>query len=144
MVSVTAGCADLRQLAGQRTGQSPSTDPEASFEAQLSGPETDRHLFAKEDIATVGEVQEGRTTYILPTTLREDATTTVGEMFRTVGVVDDPDAFKIVLFYHGEEANRFGIAPDLAQKIAEGEWDGEFVLSFENRVQAVELKELLT
>ena len=152
VVSLLSGCTASGGLTDPSAGQSPSSesDPsvtsesDPSFEARLTGPETDRQLFGGTEVATVGEVQEGRGgPYMLPITLRESAATAVSETFRTAGVEDDPDAFEIVLFEEGEEIDRFGVAPSIAHEIAAGEWGGEIVLSVENRDRAVELRELL-
>lgn len=158
-VSLLSGCTASGGLTNPSAGQSPTSesdpsvtsegDPSAtsesdpSFEARITGPETGRRLFDGTDVATVGEVQEGRSGYMLPITLHEGAATAVSETFRTAGVEDDPDAFEIVLFEEGAEIDRFGVAPSIAHEIATGEWGGEFVLSVESRDRAVELRELL-
>jgi hypothetical protein len=159
VVSLLSGCTASGGLTDPSAGQSSSSEPDPSgtsesdpsgtskadpsFEARLTGPETDRRLFGGTDVATVGELKEGRGSYMLPITLRESAATGVSETFRTAGVEDDPDAFEIVLFEEGEEIDRFGVAASIAHEIAAGEWGGEFVLSVENRDRAVELRELL-
>ena len=140
--SLLSGCT-AADLGDRSVGQSPSNGSDPSFEARITGPETDRRLFDGTDVATVGKVQEGRRGYMLPITLSGDAATAVSETFRTAEVEDDPDAFEIVLFEEGEEIDRFGVAPSIAHEIATGEWGGEFVLTVKNRDRAVELRELL-
>jgi hypothetical protein len=130
---------------GEADDQPTEADTDTTFGARLDGPGTDRRLFEKTDITNVGEVQQQENGSVtLPITLTENATTSVSETFRTAGVRDNPDAFEVVLLQDGEEINRFGVAPGLAESIAEEEWDGEFLLAFSDREQAEEIRNTLT
>lgn len=126
------------------TDQSGAGHEEATFEVRLSGPETDRLLFGQTGVGRVGEIDERDRSVTLPVSLTDDATTQVSETFHTVGVTETPDRFAIVLRHGGEEINRLGIAPALAENVAADGWDGEFVLTFEQREQATEVRETLT
>lgn len=144
-LAVASGCT----AAGSFGSGEPSDDrnaPESdaqSFEVLLSGPGQKQPLFDAGDVTEVGEVQKRNGACHLPVELTDDATTTVRETFRSSGVDDDPEAFEIVHRKDGEELNRLGIAPPLAEAIADGTWDGSFVLAASDRDRAEELRETL-
>ncbi|MEZ3115425.1 hypothetical protein RYH80_05770 [Halobaculum sp. MBLA0147] len=121
-------------------GTTASTDaaPAAgSLTLTLRGPDTERTLFDEGDSAEVGAVRARQTGgYVVPLTLTAAAADRVSERFREAGVADDPDAFEVVVAVDGETVQQFGIAPSLADAIATGEYDGEFVLSLEDEATA--------
>lgn len=129
--------------------QSPMAESDAGFEVRLDGPDTEQVLFDGSDIRTVDSVQEAElgeddnTVYFLPITLTEEATAAISEIFRTAGVDGNPDEFEIVHLRHGEEIRRLQIAPALAESIANGEWNGELNLTFDQREKAADLREEL-
>jgi hypothetical protein len=144
-VASVSGCTASGVLRTDEAENHPTgTDTDTTFEAQLSGPETDQRLFDNADITKVGEVGQQNGSFILPITLTENARSSISETFHTAGVRDNTDAFEIVLVSDDEEINRFGITPGLAESIAEGEWDGEFVLIFNDREEAEEIRDTLT
>jgi hypothetical protein len=145
-VASVSGCTASGLLSTNETGDQPAEgDTDTTFEARLTGSETDQLLFDKADITEVGEVEQQESgSFILPITLTGNATSSVSETFQTAGVRDNTDAFEIVLMNNGEEINRFGISPGLAESIAEEEWEGEFVLAFSDREQAEEIRDTLT
>ncbi|MDS0296360.1 hypothetical protein [Halogeometricum luteum] len=158
-VALLAGCtagsggtdAAVTSESGAETDSEPSgtTDASetagapASVEMRLVGPETEQVLFTGEDVARVGEAQRYQTSYGLPITLDDDATERISDTVSAAGVDENPEEFEFVLRRGGEEANRFGIAQDLATAMAEGEWDGEFVLTTEDEAAAESLRETL-
>ncbi|WP_313692952.1 hypothetical protein [Halorarum halobium] len=123
----------------QPTGGTPAVDLEAS----LHGPDGTRHLFDERDVETVGPVERTGSSPGVPVTLTDGGTSSVGETVRTAGVADDPDACEIAIAVDGEEENRFGITGGLAEAIAEGEWEGEFLLLFEDRERATKVRQAL-
>ena len=132
----------------ENAGANPdSTAPPESappLEVRLTGPGTDRLLFDAGDVASVGSVttnRGGRPS--LPVALTDEATAAATETAREVGLADAPDEFEVVQTHDGEVTGRFGITPGLAEAMANGEWEGEFLLLFERRERAVELRETL-
>lgn len=126
----------------RETTQPPQTD--APFEVRLAGPETEQVLFDRADITSVGDVRQrrsGATTFRI--TISDAASAAVTNVFETRGVAETPDDFEIVQVYRGDVAGRFGITPALARTIANGEWDGEFLVAFETRQQATDIREAL-
>jgi hypothetical protein len=116
---------------------------EGTLEVRLRGPETDRRLFDGADVESVGSVRNRGGSFGLPVTLADGATDDVAERFRAAGVPETPGEFEVVQFHDGEEVGRFGIAPGLAAEVADGEWNGELLLTFARREQATELREAL-
>lgn len=135
-----------RSTPADGTGSEPTAEADgasATFEMRLVGPDTDRTLFTGDDVARVGEAQRYQTSYGLPITLDDDATERVGDGVNAAGVVETPDEFEFVLRRDGEEMNRFSIARDLAADMAEGEWEGKFVLMTVDREAAEALREAI-
>jgi hypothetical protein len=120
------------------------TDDTSRFEARLSGPGTDRVFFDKSGVSQVSEIKEQNGSFALPVKLTEDATDTVRNIFQTVGVTHSPSDFEIILIYDDDERNRFGVAPELAEKITSKDWAGEFQLIFRERQQAANVRDTLT
>ncbi|MUV58371.1 hypothetical protein SAMN04487947_0638 [Halogeometricum rufum] len=156
--ALLAGCSaagletddDATAQSGSRTetdeGGTPTADAAdpASVEMRLVGPETDRTLFTGAGVSRVGEVQKQRSGgYGLPVVLADATAAEVSEAFRAAGVGEDPDPFEVVLRYDGETVNRFGVSARLAADIAEGEWEGEFILMVEDRETAAEIRQTL-
>ena len=146
-LGLLAGCSasGLGGTPGTETAPTTTgTAHEPELEVRLHGPETDRFLFDDSDVASVGEVEKNQDgAIVLPVTLSKSSTTEFSDTFRSVGVAEDPDAFELVQFHDGSEVRRLGISPQLARKIEDGEWDGRFVMTFENRERATAVRELL-
>ncbi|MDS0297690.1 hypothetical protein NDI76_02910 [Halogeometricum sp. S1BR25-6] len=160
-VALIAGCAAdgspnptetrdaVESTAGPDSGAETDAEPSgtagapAAFEMRLVGPETDRVLFTGADVARVGEAQRYQTSYGLPITLDDDATERIGDDLSAAGVNERPEAFEFVLRRDGEERSRFGIARNLATDMADGEWNGEFVLMTEDEAAAENLEQAL-
>ncbi|WP_276270719.1 hypothetical protein [Haloarcula litorea] len=137
-VALTAGCSSL-----DAGGGATETTADAAFVVRLSGPETDRVLFDGGDVATVGEVKTGGSAARLPLTLTDAATADVVETFETAGVDETPEEYAILQFHEGEAVGRFGVAPSLAEAVADGEWDGRLSLTFPDRERAGEVRSTL-
>jgi hypothetical protein len=142
VVSVS-GCTATGLRPNEKTGDQPTNSDTDTFRARLSGPETEQLLFSKADISTVGEVQTHDGSFVLPITVTEDVAASISETFRSEEVSDNTDAFEIVLVSNGEEIDRFGIGPELVERIAAEEWKGELTLTFTDREQAKDMRETL-
>jgi hypothetical protein len=150
--SLLAGCS-----AGGGTGESgsnptsststptptPTTEPVDSFEVRLQNGETDRLLFDASDVSRVGEVTQQQGPYRVPVRLTAEATDDVAETFRAADVAAAPEEFTIVYRHDGETLDQFGISPELAASITDGEWDGRFQLVLAERADARELRRTL-
>lgn len=116
----------------------------ASFEVRLLGPGTDRLLFDASDVGSVGEIDQGGDGgYLIPTVLTSEATNDIAEMFRAVGVSEEPTAYEAVYRLDGEVVGRFGIAPSLADAITSGDWAGRLRLRLRTRSEAEQLRQAL-
>ena len=146
LVAPLAGCtvSGSNRDDGANGTPTPGGSVGGTLEVRLRGPDTDRLLFDGSDVDSVGSVRNRGDSFGLPVTLTDDATADVAERFRVAGVPETPDGFEVVQFHDGEAVGRFGIAPGLAAAIADGEWDGELLLTFARREQATELREALT
>lgn len=144
-VGLCSGCtaAGLTGSTPDSTEQSTTTGVDSTVAVRLLGPDTDRLLFDETDVSKVGTVQDRRGSFGLPVTLTDDAATTVGEIFRTTGVTESPDEFEVVVRRDGTVINRFGVAPGLADSIANDEWDGSLVLTFRRRKSATTVRKHL-
>lgn len=101
-------------------------------------------LFDETGVSQVGSIRRQNDSFRLPVTLTEDATATVSEIFRAEDVSESPDEFEIVIRHDGSVRNRFGIAPEFATTISDSEWDGAFVLTFDQRANATDIRKQLT
>jgi hypothetical protein len=116
----------------------------ASFEVRLRGPETDRLMFDASDVGSVGEIEQGGNGgYLIPTVLTSEATNDIAEMFRAVGVSEEPNAYEAVYRLDGDVVGRFGIAPSLADAITSGDWAGRLRLRLGTRSEAEQLRRAL-
>ena len=144
LVAPIAGCTAPSSTPGGGNGSpTPGGSDEGTFEVRLRGPGTDRLLFDGTDVESVGSVRDRSGSVALPVTLTGGATDDVAERFRAAGVPETPGEFEVVQFHDGQEVGRFRIAPGLATEIADGQWDGELLLTFARREQATELREVL-
>lgn len=147
---VAAGCTTRGLNSDPNTSTTTETtsqddNQKASFEVRLEGSDTDQLLVNKSDVNSVAEVDQGQTGgYLLPVELSEDATEEFSDTIRRANVAESPDQYEIVLYSDGSEINRLGVSPEFAQNIGDGDWDGEFVLRFEDREEAVKIRESLT
>jgi hypothetical protein len=124
-------------------GTGTSTGQADAFVVWLDGPGERRRLFDGGDVTTVGTVEERSGGYSVPITLSDEATASVSETFRTAGVVEDRDAFEIAMEFEGDVMSRYGIAGSLASAIAEGDWNGQFLLVVEDRDTAEDVRQAL-
>lgn len=125
------------------TGSASTGSDGSTFEARLHGPEREWLLFDGTDLERVGDVRTTDSGMVgLPVVLTEAALADVTETFREAGVAENRDAFEIVQTYDGD-TRRFGITGSLAEAITDGEWDGQLLLSFEDREQAARVRDAL-
>jgi hypothetical protein len=150
-LALGAGCtgalpssdSDQTTTAAATDGGSDSADG-ATFEARLHGADREWPLFDGTDLDRIGAVRTTDTGMVtVPVLLTETALTHVTETFRSAGVSANLDAFEIVQMYDGDELNRFGISRSLAEAVADGEWDGQLLLSFEDRQRAERVRDAL-
>lgn len=123
-----AGCTQTESSGGG------TPTPTIDLEAVVSGPDGERTFFDPGDVASVGEVEKrpGSGAYGFTTQLTEGGTEEARDAFRDVWGGGD-DGYRdttITIFVDGEETDTFGVLPDLAEAIASGEWEGEFLLQF--------------
>gem|GEM_PF-570175 len=139
-----AGCAG-RKSAGSATDTGGTTDGDAArriyndaaLEATLELDGEKRVLFTSADIATVGTVSTGaQIGPSVPLELSEEGTNSVTETADAVDLETSHKQAMITIRLDGEQINRLGISGALAEAMASGEWDGSFVLTFEDEAAA--------
>lgn len=115
-----------------------TTTTQSTLTVRLLGPDTEQTLFDRTAVVTVGKLYESETAdgVGLPLTVSDEAASRISTTFRSAGVAENPDQFEIAVLKREQEINRFGIDPPLADRIASGDWDGEFLLSFDQRSDA--------
>lgn len=146
VLPLTAGCSNVGAQLGTSDSDPPANDEDgdAAFAVWLSGPGGEQLLFDGSDVATVGEVSQGRNGRVhLPITLTDDGTATVSERFRTAGVAENLDAFEVRQRIRGEVVFRASVAPRLSETITSGDWEGEMLLVLEDRAQADTVREAI-
>ena len=139
-----AGCAG-RESAGSTTDAGGTADgdaassinDDAALEATLELDGETRVLFTGTDVATVGAVSTGaRIGPSVPLELSEAGTNSVIETADAVDLETSHEQAMITITLDGEQINRLGISGALAEAMASGEWDGGFVLTFEDETAA--------
>lgn len=129
----------LAGLAGCSSSDNQSNpDPDVSVTAFISGPTGRLRLFEDEDIAAVGPVNEADAGPSVAVELTDTATEQATEKFETVNADEQPNEAEIEYEINGdvETENSLAVSPDLAEAIAAGEWDGEFLLIVDSEDQA--------
>lgn len=111
--------------------------PEIELEILISGPDGEQPFFERTDIATVAEVDE-QNGYVVPIQLTDSGHETAIDTFHAVGADEAPEDASITVTVDGDVTveNSFGISPALADAITTNEWDGEFLLIFDEQEQA--------
>ncbi|QLG60998.1 hypothetical protein [Halorarum salinum] len=140
-----AGCTSGTATSGTPTDGYRRVDESdgAGVVARLHGPDGAQLLFDERDLREVGPVEELNGSHSIRTRLTDEGASSVVETVRRAGVDGDPHAFEISVEFDGEDLNRFGITAGLAEAIAEGDWDGEFLLLFDGRDRAAEVRRAL-
>lgn len=115
-----------------------TTTTQSTLTVQLLGPDSERTLFDRTAVVTVEEIHESENTggVGLPLTVTDEAASRITTTFQSAGVVENLDQFEIAVLQREQEIDRFAIDPSLADRIASGDWDGEFRLTFEQRSDA--------
>jgi len=128
-----SGCS----LGGLAT-ENETTTTQSTLNVRLLGPDTERTLFDRTAVVTIGELREPENAdgVGLPLTVSDEAASRISTTFQSAGVAENPDQFEIAVLQREQEIDRFGIESSLADRIASGDWDGEFRLSFEQRSDA--------
>ena len=150
LLPLIGGCTAKSIIDGPDTSTTPETNnsavnQEVRFEVRLEGPDTDQLLFEGSDIESVGSVEQAQSGgYALPVVLSDNGTEEFAEIFIDANVDESPDQYQIVIYNDGVDIRRFGISSGVEQEIADEDWKGKFVMKFESREQAVEIRELLT
>lgn len=142
---LSTGCT-ANELSTHDSGTADRSDQEgngSTIEVRLRGPETDQLLFDDTDISKVGSIRNRNGAFQLPVTLTDDAAATVSDTFRKKRVDKSTDKFEVVIRHDGSVVNRFGIASGFATSITDRGWDGSFVLTFDQRSNATEVRDLL-
>lgn len=144
-LTLVSGCTAAGRTRSERDGveRSSPDDGEPAFEVRVTGPGIDRTLFDGTGVAEVGDVRDRGRSSRLPVTLTDTATANVVEVFRAAGGDDAPGEFRIVLRKDGAKIEQFGVAPAFAADVVADGWDGEFVLTFQERDRAAEVRETL-
>lgn len=139
IVSLFAGCSASGKSNGNNT-----TSTGSMIEVRLKGSDTDLRLFGPSDVSEVGDIKEVKgSQFTLDVTLRTEVASQISEEFLSMGVHENPDEFKISI-QGKEQITEFGIGPAFADKVVGGEWDGKFILTFENRENAREVQNALS
>lgn len=127
----TAGCG------GRFADDTDDQSPEVDLEISISGPDDEQPFFERTDIEAVAEVDE-RNGYVVPVQLTDSGQETAIDTFDSVGADGAPEDASITVAVDGDVTveNTFGISPELADAITMGEWDGEFILMFDEQEQA--------
>lgn len=118
-----------------------STPAQSPVVVRLVASDTERTLFDRPAVMTVGTVQNRQGSTAFDVTLSEEAATGVREDFESLDVTDRPDRFEVTVVEEGRVATRFGVQRSLANTITSGDWDGTLQLTFEEQPTAEDLHE---
>lgn len=109
----------------------------------IVGPGGEQTFFEAGDVAHVGDVREGRQGGSqVAVELTDDAVADATEAFRQVGATDAPEESSFVLRIDGEEQT-FAVGKALVHDVDTGEWDGAFLLTFEERERVERVRDAL-
>lgn len=116
--------------------------PGFSLTATISGPDGEQTFFDQDAVAHVGDVrqQQDSDAYGLPVSLSSEGTESASGAFRAVGAAESPGDATITMAVDGEETNTYDVAQDLADRVTTDEWDGLFLMLFEDEQTAETVK----
>ncbi|NHN57556.1 MULTISPECIES: hypothetical protein [Halorussus] len=123
-----------------------ASDGDAGFRiAVTDGDGGEVELVTGADVATVGDVERARTAdgYRLAMTLTDDGTAAFADGLERVGALDDPDSHRIRTYFEGELLYEARLGHDLADAMATGDWDGEFLFHVTERQTAEKVRAAL-
>ena len=153
-----AGCIDsaINDVVGDASSD---TEPTASdVDAESSGdPVADdaplrvtltidetRSFFEGRHVETVGQVREGqRGVPYVSLQMTDEGLDAATETAVAADLGERYGEAEIVVFVNDEEQNRFGVDSALASAIVDGEWPGEFRMTFTSRESAETFRETL-
>lgn len=140
----TAGCmqGSSDEPETQGTSDGPKQTPANTLTATVSGPDGEQAFFDQDTVANVGEVREQPDSdgYELAAILSDEGTESAGDAFRATGAAEAPGNATITITVDGEEANAYDVAPDLADSITSGDWDGLLLMRFQDEGTAETVK----
>lgn len=137
---LTGGCSSLRPLA-DATATTPADQP--AVVARLVGPDTDRVLFRRSGVESVGSVRGRDRAVGLSVSLSDAAVADVVARFDSAGVAENRSEFHVVLSEDGRAVQRFGVSSGLVEALEGGDWQGEFQLRFDQRSTAESVQQYL-
>lgn len=133
------GCSSL----GSSADATPTQTDEPPVVARLVGPDTDRALFRRSSVESVGSVHGRDGAFGVPVTLSDEAVADVVARFDSAGVTKNRTEFSVVLSEGDRDVTRFGVSPGLVEAVGGGDWQGEFRLQFDQRATAESVRQHL-
>lgn len=137
-----AGCLDDSEPSA--ASGSPDPDDERRLITVTDG-SSDIEAVRYGDVSSVGAIDDPEQTDgpVVPIVLTDEGVTSFREALDEIDGLDSPDSVDIELYADDTLINRFGLASGLADSIAAGEWDGEFIVVTDTREQAETLRDSL-
>ena len=79
----------------------------------------------------------------LPLTLTDEGVDTVADTATATDLQDHHEEMEVVPVVDDEELNRFHLAPELAESITQGDWEGRLQMTFDERERAERVRDVL-
>lgn len=112
-----------------------STADEATVRLAVTDGDGERTLVTGAEMGVSDDVrqQRGGGGYVLPVELTDAGRESFLDGLERAGALDAPTEHEIVTYFDGEARYRAALARNLADRMASGEWEGEFVMTFQDR-----------
>jgi hypothetical protein len=116
---------------GETAPQSAAVDPEAPFEARLTGDDgTDATLFGATDLDVVKGVFAKDGEFLVQVVLSEAGVDALRTRLDEAGATDDPAAFVVSMTLDGTEVRRVELDRETVDALTGSEWGGVLTLPF--------------
>ena len=149
---LAGGCFAATAVAGCLGNDEPTTEatgPDPDDERRLitvSDGSNEIEAVRYGDVESVGAIDDIETHDgpVVPIVLSDDGVAAFRDALVDIDGLENPEAVEMRLYADDELITSLGLAPGLADSIAAGEWDGEFIVVTDSREEAETLQESLT
>ena len=141
-VAAVAGCLDDSEPSADSGGPDPDDDRRL---ITVTDGSTEVEAVSYGDVSSVGAIDdpEQMDGPVVPVVLTDEGVASFRDALDEIDGLDSPDSVDIELYADNALINSFGLAPGLADSIAAGEWDGEFIVVTDSREEAETLRDSL-
>lgn len=124
---------------------SPSSTEVGKTLVAVSDGDSEIEAISYDHVASVGEIREANYMdgYVLPVVLTDDGVNSFTNALESAGALENPADHELRLYLDGELKQSSKLGSNFVEAVAEGKFDGEFILQLESREEAEQLRDAL-